>query len=1169
MNAPAENFKPFGYCSKQVRTKKPHGLALIAAVALAFFLIRGGPMSLALASLTTTGKQAQVQGASLGKEIRVQAAGRGKPWINLGDGRDVLSTYSYASEQNQLLESDQVNPLTLASGDFDGDGVPDLISGYSHAGSGVLTIHRGNVDSIYPNTAEARKRKSNAAFTDSPFLSPARVFELTAPPDFMQAGDFNADGHFDVITASPESNTIWCLPGNGHGGLGTAQAIELPGRVTALVSGDVNRADGLIDLVVAIHAPSGPKVMVFEGTEGAIQSNPELFDLPDEARAIAIGYLDDDYSADLAVAAGREVLIVQGRDRKLSLDEEARAEVPQARTSHHSLPSAPSSLALGDFTGDQRLELAVMSEDGALTLMRERADTRIHKSSKRESEWEIEILATDLVSVGANMICARVSSLSHENLVIAEPGSHQLRVWMDDAERRARGDLAISAVTGQPAAPVTLRVDGDPIAVLSMRLNEDALSDLVILRSGQTNPSILQTLFTQTFCVTTTSDCEDCGSLRDAITNANDNPGADLVNFGSSFNGVQTITLQSPLPAITEALNVDGTAQCSNPNFADSVTPQAVSMVALDGSNSVSTALNVSSGGTRVIGFVVNRFISGLQLTESGGNLIEGNFIGLASNGNNTFGNQIGLRIRSRGNTIGGTVNAASNFIAGNGSGVVLDGTSATDNQMLNNVVGTNAAVTQPRGNIQHGVTISNGAIRNTIGGSFVGAANEIAASGLDGVFVTSANGNNILRNQFELNDRNGISIVSSAGTRVGGTNDIVRNNILTSGNNGVEVSGSLSTDNLVQGNFIGILFDSIGKAIDLGNGQNGVSITSGGSGNFVGGLASGAGNLISLNRADGVLIAAGNRNAILSNRIFSNGGLGIHLLPGANDDQAAPVLTTALFSATGSNSITANSVTPHAAGLTISVSLNSTPNSTFTLQFFFGSGCECKAPQCIGAIPIPLQPDRQVTTDNNGAFSGSFTFSFTPPFSGGFVNATATKPNNSTSQFSQCVLVTSASLSCAPICPASPAPVLASSPAGATVSYPNATLPTGCPGVTVSCSPPSNSTFPIGVTTVTCTASDSSGNRGSCSFTVSVTAPAGPSISSVFRDGKHLRILGERFAGGAKILFDGATFSKTIFESTTSLKGKKLYKKLASGQHTIQVRNSDGTTSPGVNFTK
>ena len=49
---------------------------------------------------------------------------------------------------------------------------------------------------------------------------------------------------------------------------------------------------------------------------------------------------------------------------------------------------------------------------------------------------------------------------------------------------------------------------------------------------------------------------------------------------------------------------------------------------------------------------------------------------------------------------------------------------------------------------------------------------------------------------------------------------------------------------------------------------------------------------------------------------------------------------------------------------------------------------------------------------------------------------------------------------------------------------------------VTVSCSPPSGSTFAIGTTTVTCTATDGAGNRSTGSFTVTVGDTTGPTLA-------------------------------------------------------------------------
>lgn len=66
-----------------------------------------------------------------------------------------------------------------------------------------------------------------------------------------------------------------------------------------------------------------------------------------------------------------------------------------------------------------------------------------------------------------------------------------------------------------------------------------------------------------------------------------------------------------------------------------------------------------------------------------------------------------------------------------------------------------------------------------------------------------------------------------------------------------------------------------------------------------------------------------------------------------------------------------------------------------------------------------------------------------------------------------------------------------ASGPAGATVTYaaPTATDETDGP-VPVTCTPPSGSSFPIGVTTVRCTAADAGGNTATSSFTITVTSP-------------------------------------------------------------------------------
>lgn len=71
------------------------------------------------------------------------------------------------------------------------------------------------------------------------------------------------------------------------------------------------------------------------------------------------------------------------------------------------------------------------------------------------------------------------------------------------------------------------------------------------------------------------------------------------------------------------------------------------------------------------------------------------------------------------------------------------------------------------------------------------------------------------------------------------------------------------------------------------------------------------------------------------------------------------------------------------------------------------------------------------------------------------------------------------------------PAPVTASAPTGAgvAVSYTFAEIRNGQGSVTVACTPPSGTTFPVGVTQAECVATDSLNRRGSCTFSVTVAA--------------------------------------------------------------------------------
>ena len=182
------------------------------------------------------------------------------------------------------------------------------------------------------------------------------------------------------------------------------------------------------------------------------------------------------------------------------------------------------------------------------------------------------------------------------------------------------------------------------------------------------------------------------------------------------------------------------------------------------------------------------------------------------------------------------------------------------------------------------------------------------------------------------------------------------------------------------------------------------MEIVYGSSNNTVGGTAAGAGNTIAFNGGAGVVVGSNSGdqavgNAILSNSIYGNGALGIDL----GDDGVT--LNTPGGPHSGPNDLQNFPVLSQAAtfdGNTYVIgTLNSTPGTTFTLQFFANASPD---PSGYGQGQT-LIGTTTVTTDANG--NASFVASFPGVIPAGqAISATATDPSGDTSEFAQDVTV-------------------------------------------------------------------------------------------------------------------------------------------------------------------
>jgi hypothetical protein len=387
-------------------------------------------------------------------------------------------------------------------------------------------------------------------------------------------------------------------------------------------------------------------------------------------------------------------------------------------------------------------------------------------------------------------------------------------------------------------------------------------------------------------------------------------------------------------------------------------------------------------------------------------NTIAGNFIGVTVDGNASLANgNIGVEVNlAPNNTVGGTTPAARNILSGNfGAGVFLTGETATGNVVSGNYIGTNTAGTFQIPNHKMGLSIGpspgdlgaryniiGGSTGTTPGGACTGSCNLISGNSQNGVFISDASsyansfaGNFIGTNAAGTgglgNGSDGIGILETPNTTIGGGTANGRNVIASNGGNGINVVGVNTRGTVIQQNFIG---ESTQQG-SMGNVDRGVVVAN--------------------NAAD---------TAILANSIAFNGGakLGIDLDNNGvvNQNDGGDVDG-------GSNRLQnfPNLQSARNVGSTTKLGgqFNSTPNSNFHLEFFYSDGCNAGSPYNFGEGQN-YAGSTDVSTDRFGNTSFGYTVASQIP-GNKYVTATATKKigstNAETSEFSRCILVNAA----------------------------------------------------------------------------------------------------------------------------------------------------------------
>ncbi|MCZ6757113.1 MAG: hypothetical protein O7C39_02415, partial [Bacteroidetes bacterium] len=797
----------------------------------------------------------------------VRAEKRGNPSINLTDGRLFEESYRGSFDAVYGLSSGAARPLSLTRSDFDENAMPDVVAGYATASGGLLTLRRGNADIISSMSIEALDRLRKGETTQNPFLDEIRVWTIPIEPAFLASGDFNDDGHIDLVAASEAGREMYWFFGTGNGSFAEPSRVEIDGNITVLKAGEFGRKNGLAELLVGITRDSGSAIKIFQGPDGAFQALPRLVELPFPVIDFALGDLTGDDLSDLVVISKSSLQIVEA-------SEPGQIPVP---VRSYELPFEPSAVEIGNFAAGLSGEIN-NSPQSQIALVSDTGDLHLWV------DGELSTVVTHLpkaIPGRIRLVRSRVANTFRDGLAILDGGTNQVHIVTQDHFEVAFEVDETPKLTSIPEEaerhflpsplllPVTLPSTGRPVAIISTRYNQDALDDLILLSestnrlSGATHTSAGNDLSVALTTPLADFVVNNAGNENDGDT---DDAFCDTGNATDGFTGICTLKaaimqankgaqtgITFAVPAVTipntsgftrifRSVVIDGRIGTTNrvmltTDWVGNI-PGTSAMFHFDGA---------ASGNSTVINTEVFGLTSppAIFFEGSSNNVVQGNY----------FHDLGGSAIRAWADNGGGTGSTSLQIggltdVPGTGVGNVLSGN---------------------RDGIKFGTNLDTPGIAmggHIVQGNIIGAneAGDAAQPNETGIIVEAH---------------------ATSGTVIGGTTATARNIISGNSEEGINmiVRNNLppGTGLLIQGNYIGTDLTGL---LPIGNGD-GIRLFV--SNHQVGGDADGAVNVISGNTEDGIQIvrttaAVGQNSTIIQGNLIGLGVDGETAIPNESD---------------------------------------------------------------------------------------------------------------------------------------------------------------------------------------------------------------------------------------------------------------------------------------------
>jgi hypothetical protein len=172
------------------------------------------------------------------------------------------------------------NPQSVAVGDFNGDGKPDIVT--ANNGSSNVTVLLGD---------------GTGGFEPAP----GNPFAAGLFPESVAVGDFNGDGKPDLVEANSGNDTVRVLLGNGMGGFTGEGAFQVGSLPHSVAVTDFN-GDGKLDIVTANYGSNTVTVLLGNGSGGFTAAAGSPFAVGTNPQSVAAADINGDGKPDIVTA---------------------------------------------------------------------------------------------------------------------------------------------------------------------------------------------------------------------------------------------------------------------------------------------------------------------------------------------------------------------------------------------------------------------------------------------------------------------------------------------------------------------------------------------------------------------------------------------------------------------------------------------------------------------------------------------------------------------------------------------------------------------------------------------------------------------------------------------------------------------------------------------------